>query len=396
MTETPTSHRLSNRVQSVERSKIRYMFDRAKAHDSDNLIHLEIGEPDFDTPDHIVTAASEAAHSGATHYTSNAGLPELREAIAEKTYRDNGVRYDPETQITVTVGAMEALHLALLAVADTGDRVVIPSPSWPNYETQTKLAGAIPVEVPLSEESGFALNVDRLREAIDGDTAAVVLCSPSNPTGQVYDTEAVRAAVDIAAAHGAYVIADEVYEGLVYQGSSKGIAARADNPNHVLTVSSVSKKYAMTGWRLGWLAGPEPVIDVVTTIHESTTACAASPSQHAALAAITGPQGPAERMLEAFQERRDFVVDRIAEIPELSCPSPDGAFYAFVDVGALDGTSLEIAERLLYEYDVVVAPGSGFGDAGEGYIRLSFANSLDALELGLDRIESMVRSEVGR
>jgi aspartate aminotransferase len=396
MTETSAHHHLSDRVRSVDRSKIRYMFDKAQAYDSDNLIHLEIGEPDFDTPKHIVNAAMEAANSGATHYTSNAGLSELRAAIAEKTRQDNGVEYDPATQITVTVGAMEALHLAVLAVANAGDRVVVPSPSWPNYETQAKLAGATPVEVPLPAESGFALDADRVCESIDDNTAAVILCSPSNPTGRIYDSRAVQAVVDAAADHDTYVIADEVYEGLVYQGSAEGIAAQSDHPNRVLTVNSVSKKYAMTGWRLGWLAGPEPIIEAVTTMHESTTACAASPSQHAALAAITGSQEPVQEMAAAFRKRRDFVVDRIAEIPELSCPTPDGAFYAFVDVSALDGTSLEIAERMLYEYDVVVAPGSGFGDAGEGYVRLSFANSINALETGFDRIESMVRSEAER
>lgn len=202
-------------------------------------------------------------------------------------------------------------------------------------------------------------------ETVDDETAAVVLCSPSNPTGQVYETESICAVVDAAADHDAYVIADEVYEGLVYDGSAEGIAARSDHPDRVLTVNSVSKKYAMTGWRLGWLAGPEPIIDAVTTIHESTTACAPSPSQHAALAAITGPQDAAERMAAAFRERRDFVVESIAAIPNLSCPTPDGTFYAFVDVSALEGTSLEIAEHLLYEYEVVVAPGSGFGKAGK-------------------------------
>lgn len=372
------------------------MFDKAQAYDSDDLVHLEMGEPDFDTPDHIIDAATAAARNGATHYTSNAGLLKLREAIAEKTRRDNGTEYAPATQITVTVGAMEALHLALLSVVDVGDRVVIPSPSWPNYRAQAKLAGGVPVEVPLSAETGFSLDAEEIVEAITDDTAAVILCSPSNPTGQVYDTEAIRTVVDAAVAHDAYVIADEVYEGLVYRGSVKGVAARSDQPDHVLTVNSVSKAYAMTGWRLGWLTGPEPIIEAVTTIHESTTACAAAPSQHAALAALTGSQDPAEAMRKAFGKRRDFVIDRITAIPGLSCPEPDGAFYAFVDMSALDGTSLEIAERLLYEHHVVVAPGSGFGDAGEGYVRLSFANDMEALGTGLDRLESMVRSEVKR
>lgn len=386
--------RLANRATSVERSSIRLMFDLAQEHDSEDLVHLEIGEPDFDTPDHIVEAASEAAADGQTHYTSNAGLPELREAIAADMARD-GVTVDPRSEILVTTGAMEALHLAMLTTVDPGEEVVVPTPLWPNYRTQVKLADAIPIEVPLPHEEGFALDSDRIIDAMSDETAAVVLTSPSNPTGSVYEQDAVARVVEAAVEHDAYVIADEVYKGLVYGDQPTGIAGYVDAADHVLTVSSCSKTYAMTGWRLGWLAGPEAVVDAATKLHESTTACAPSVSQHAAIAALEGPQDDVESMHEAFRERRDYVVDRLDDIPDVSCAEPEGAFYAFVDVSSLDASSLSVAKNLLYDHGVVTTPGSGFGDAGEGFLRMSFANGLERLEVGLDRFEAFVREEGG-
>ena len=391
--ETPQQRsRITDRAASVQRSQIRVMFDLAEAHDGD-LVRLEVGEPDFDTPGHVIDAAERAARGGATHYTSNAGLPELREAIAETMAREHDYRVDPDN-LLVTTGGMEALHLALLVIADAGQEVVVPTPGWPNHLTQTKLADAVPVEVPLPAEDGLALDADRIIDQIGPDTAAVVLCSPSNPTGQVFDRDEIRAVVDAAAEAGAFVIADQVYARLTYEGSQRAIAADTDHPDHVLTVDSFSKTYAMTGWRVGWLAGPSDVIDRATAVRESTTACTSSVAQHAALAALTGPQDSVREMYEAFEERRDYVVERIDAIPGVSAPRPEGAFYAFLDVRALEGTSLEIAKRLLSEYGVVVAPGGGFGEAGEGYLRVSFANSLDRLELGFDGIEAMVRDEL--
>ena len=364
------------------------MFDLAEAADRD-LVRLEVGEPDFDTPEHIVDAAAEAARAGETHYTSNAGLPELREAISETLDREYDVTYDPE-QFVVTNGGMEALHLAVLSVLGAGEELLIPSPSWPNYWTQARLADGVPVEIPMPEGTGYALDAERVIDRMGEETGAVVLCSPANPTGQLYDPEEMRAVVDAAAEHDAYVIADEVYLGLTYDRDPVGLAALTDHPEHVLTVGSCSKTYAMTGWRVGWLGGPQDVIDEVTKIHESTTACAGSVAQHAAIAALTGPQEPVEEMYDAFAERREYVADRIESMDGVSAPTPDGAFYAFLDVD-LPGSSLDIAKRLLREQDVVLAPGDGFGEAGEGKLRLSFANSLAQLEKGLDGIEAAVR-----
>lgn len=382
---TTGEHRVTERVAATERSAIRVMFDMAEAHDGD-LIRLEVGEPDFDTPEHITEAAFKAARAGETHYTSNAGMAELREAIA------NGSEEISSEGVVVTTGGMEALHLAMLTVADPASEVVIPAPAWPNYRTQVRLADAVPIEVALPESEGFALDARTVIDAMDEKTSAVVLTSPSNPTGRVFDPEAVAEVTEAAAEYDAYVIADEVYRGLVYEGEDRPIASYVD-PERVLTVDSCSKRYAMTGWRIGWLSGPTQVIDEVTKIHEATTACASSVAQHAALAAITGPQAEKRAMYDAFSDRRECVIDRIDSIPAISAVPPEGAFYAFCDVSALSGDTLSIAKRLLREYGVVTAPGNGFGEAGAGYLRVSFANDLDRIEAGFDGIEAMVREE---
>ena len=386
---------LSDRVRACEVSSIRHMFDLAdrEAREGRDLVRLEIGEPDFDTPAHVTEAATEAARAGHTHYTSNAGLPSLREAISQTLSREYGLETDPETEVVVTTGGMEALHLAMLTIADPDTEIVCPTPTWPNYLTQARLASATPVEVPLDPDEGFALDPGRVIDTMGEDTAAVVLCTPSNPTGRVYDPAAIERVVEAAVANDAYVIADEVYARLTYDRSPTSIAARTDAPEHVLTVHSCSKTYAMTGWRVGWLSGPERVISEVTKIRESTTASTSSLSQHGAIAALTGPQEPVEAMREAFAERREYVVDRLEGVEGLSAPRPQGAFYTFLDVREWEGTSLDIAESLLTEYGVVCAPGCGFGAAGEGFLRVSFANDLSRIEAGFDRIERAIDEE---
>ncbi len=378
-------HEPTDRVRRANRSRIRVMFDLAEATDGDP-VRLEVGEPDFDTPEHVVDAAAAAARGGATHYTPNAGMPETRRAIRAAMATDYGVEHDVD-EIVVTVGGMEALHLATLAVVGPGEELLYPGPAWPNYETQAFLADGRPVEVPMAAEDGYALDAERLTARMGPDTAAVVLTTPSNPTGRVYEPDAIRAVVEAAADCDAYVVADEVYAGLTYDRDPRGVAALTGHPEHVLTVGSCSKTYAMTGWRLGWLAGHRSVIDRVVTVRESTTACPSSVAQHAATEALTGPQAPFDEMYEAFERRRDYVADRLAAMAGVSAPRPEGAFYAFLDPDGV-ADSLSFAKYLLSEHDVVLAPGSGFGTAGEGRLRLSFANSLDRLEAGLDRLEA--------
>lgn len=379
---TPT-----RRVRETEPSQIRVMFDLAEQRD-DDPVRLEVGEPDFDTPAHVVEAAVDAVENDRIHYTANAGLLKLREAVSAMLAADFDVEHTPD-EICITNGGMEALHLATMATLGAGEELLIPSPAWPNYWTMAQLVDAEPVEVPMPAETGFDLDADRVIEAMSDDTGLVMLCSPSNPTGRVFDPDEMAAVVEAAADHGAYVIADEVYLGLTYDHEPKGLAAITGHPDHLLTAGSCSKTYAMTGWRVGWLAGDTSIIDEVVKVHESTTACAGSVAQHAAIAALTGPQESVEEMFEAFRERRDYVVSRIDAMEGVTCPPPEGAFYAFLDVD-LPGTSLDIAKHLLREQGVVLAPGSAFGEAGEGRLRLSFASSLENLEKGLDAIEAAV------
>jgi aspartate aminotransferase len=386
-----TDRSVSRRVARVEPQQIRRLFDLANEHDGDDVVHLELGEPDFATPEHVVEAAVAAARGGETNYTPNAGIDPLRRAIAERT-RARGIDADAE-RVVVTTGGVEALYLTLLTVTDPGDEVVVPTPAWPNPLSQARLAGADPVEVSLSPADGFEFDADRIIEAITDRTGAVVLTSPSNPTGRVFDVSEMNRVVEAAARHDAHVVADEVYHELTYGGTPRSLAAVTDRPDRVVTIDSCSKTYAMTGWRVGWLVGPEPVTAAVTKIHESTTSCVNTPAQHAALAALTGPDEPAREMKAAFERRRDAVVDRLREVPGVSVTPPEGAFYAFVDASGLPGSSMDIAERLLFEYDVVAAPGSAFGRGGEGHVRFSFANDLERLELGVERFERMVRTE---
>lgn len=386
-----TDRSVSRRVARVEPQQIRRLFDLANEHDGDDVVHLELGEPDFATPEHVVEAAVAAARGGETNYTPNAGIDPLRGAIAERA-RARGIDADAE-RVVVTTGGVEALYLTLLTVTDPGDEVVVPTPAWPNPLSQARLAGADPVEVSLSPADGFAFDADRIIEAITDRTGAVVLTSPSNPTGRVFDVSEMDRVVEAAARHDAHVVADEVYHELTYGGTPRSLAAVTDRPDRVVTIGSCSKTYAMTGWRVGWLVGPEPVTAAVTKIHESTTSCVNTPAQHAALAALTGPDGPVREMKAAFERRRDAVIDRLREVPGVSVTPPEGAFYAFVDASGLPGSSMDIAERLLFEYDVVAAPGSAFGRGGEGHVRFSFANDLERLELGVERFDRMVRTE---
>ncbi|MCU4743364.1 pyridoxal phosphate-dependent aminotransferase [Natronoglomus mannanivorans] len=395
------SSRVSDRVSRIEPQQIRVMFDRAAALEADSdaeldLVHLEIGEPDFDTPAHVVEAAHEAAAGGATTYTANAGILELREAVSERIAGETDRRIDPASEISVTTGGVEAHHLAIHAVADPGDEIVVPTPAWPNSISQAKLASAVPVQVPMPAEEGFTPDPERIVDAIGPDTATVVLTSPSNPTGRVFDETAIERVLEAAVDHGAYVLADEVYRALTYDATPPSVASVADREQRewVLTIDSFSKRYAMTGWRVGWLTGPADVIGEIVKIRESSSSSVNAPAQYAALEALTGPQDPFEEMKEAFRRRREYVVDRLESIPRISVARPEGAFYAFVNVRALEGSSWEIADRLLEEYGVVTAPGTAFGDGGAGHIRLSFANDLDRLETGLDRLEKMVRAEL--
>lgn len=375
-------------MRNPERSTIRVMFDLAEAYDGD-LVRLEVGEPDFDTPEHVIDAAARAARAGDTHYTPNSGTVECRRAIADALDARYDLQYAVD-ELVVTVGGMEALLLAVLATVGPGEELVVPGPTWPNYATQAALADAAFVEVPMPAETGFDLDPDRVIDAMSDDTGAVVLTTPNNPTGRVFDPEDCRAVVEAAADHDAYVVADEVYLSLTYDTEPRAVAEYTDYPDHVVTVGSCSKAYAMTGWRVGWLAADPALLEHVITVREATTACPSSVGQAAAIAALTGPQEPFEEMYAAFERRRDLVYDLVQATEGLTCPRPEGAFYAFLDPGVDD--SLDLARFLLREHGVVLAPGNGFGETGRGRLRLSFANSEARIREGFERIEAGLRS----
>jgi aspartate aminotransferase len=384
---------LAERTDAFEESEIRRMFDLAEEQDGD-LVRMEIGEPDFDTPEHIVDACTDAARAGATHYTHNAGITELREAIAGRYARQSDRSVDPDSEVAVTVGAMQAVNYALQAVADPGDEVVVPTPGWVNYFTIADLLNLEAVEAPLPADEGFDLVVEPIETAISEDTSAIVINSPSNPTGRVYDADAIRQVVELAADYDAFVIADEVYDQITYEDDLDGVTSVTAEYDNVVTINSFSKTYAMTGWRVGWMIAPPPIVDAARKFQQGTTTCAPSIAQHAAIEALEGPQEPIEEMIAAFARRREFVVNRIAKLPAVSCPTPQGGFYAFLDVSALGDSSFEVARRLLDDYGVVMVPGSGFGDHGEGYLRISFANDLERLQEGFDRFEAFLDDEL--
>ncbi len=377
--------RAGARARGVPPSLIRHMFDLAQ--DVPGAISLAVGEPDFPTPPHIVEAGQAALRDGWTRYSPNAGYRELREAIAEKLRKVNGLEVDPGTQVFVTVGAMEALMLTFLTALDSGDEVLVTDPCYCNYVSQLRLAGAVPVFVPTDPSRGYLPEADGLQAAITPRTRAILLNSPANPTGAVYPRDLLRAIAELAVRHDLLLVSDEAYEALVYgdmrhvsPGAFPGLAERT------VSIYSFSKEYAMTGWRVGYLTGPAPLLKVMATVQEQVASCVNAAAQRAALAALTGPQDCVEAMRQAYERRRSLVVERLNRMPGVRCPRPDGAFYVFPDVRAITTDTVRLAERLLFDHKVVVSPGEAFGPRSAGFLRLSYASSEAHLGEGLDRL----------
>ncbi len=383
---------LSNLSKDLGRSPIREMFDEADRleRSGEDLIRLEVGEPDFDSPEGVMRGAREAMEEGKTHYTSNRGILELREEISNKLEDENGIRKDPESEIIVTAGGMEAIHISMLMTLDVGEEVLIPDPGWPNFPNHVMMAGGKPVRYRLTAENDFQIDLEGLKESINSDTKGILINTPSNPLGVVQEEEALRGVADLAADENLLIYADEAYESLTYGKEHVSIGSFDEVEDRVLTMQSFSKTYAMTGWRVGYVAGPEYIIDQIVKVRESTSSCTSSISQGAALGALRWEEESVERMRKAYMRRRDILMDEIESIPGVSCVKPEGAFYAFPDVSTLSGSSLEIAKDLLYEEGVVSVPGSGFGDTGEGFLRFSYANKDENVREGLERFHSFV------
>ncbi len=349
------------------------------------------GEPDFDTPEHIKAAAIAALEAGFTKYTPSSGIPELRQAIADKLLADNQLNYRAN-QIVVSNGAKHSCYNAILATCQPGDEVIIPSPYWVSYPDMVKLAGADPVIVPTTERNSWKLRAEDFENAMTPRTKMLILNSPGNPSGSVYTREELQAIVDVATEEDIYILSDEIYEKLVYEGAEHVSVASISKEAYdlTITVNGFSKAYAMTGWRLGYLAAPEAVAKAVDSIQSHSTSNPCSFAQKGALAALKGDQQPLQDMHDEFDMRRNYMYDRITKIPNITAVKPQGAFYVLVNISQLGLSSQNFADRLLSKANVAVVPGAAFGD--DRTVRLSYATSIDVIKKGLDRFQDFCRT----
>jgi aspartate/methionine/tyrosine aminotransferase len=369
------------------------MFEKAKALErrGEKLIHFELGEPDFDTPKHIKEAAKQALDEGCTHYAPNAGILELREAIAEKLKKENNFEADPVTQICVTVGSQEAAYLAIMCTIEAGDEVLITDPSYYTYRNCVHMAGGKPIFVPVKKENEFRLDPDDLEKMITSKSKMVIINSPCNPTGAVMAKDDLQAIDELAIKHNLLVLSDEIYEKITYDGQKHySIAALSKEPGRIITVNGFSKAYAMTGWRVGYVVASKMIISEVVKMQQSALSSVTTFAQKGAVAALRGPQEPVLNMLKEFEKRREVIIDGLNKIEGFSVIKPKGAFYVFVDVRKLGKPSLEVSDYLLNEAKVVTTPGAAFGENGEGYIRISYATSIENIKEGLSRIKQAV------
>ena len=386
----PTGVRLSRRVADLPPSGIRRFFDLLA--NMEDVISLGVGEPDFATPWHIREAAIHSLERGYTMYTSNLGLPELRRAIADHLRRLYGVEYDPDDEVLVTVGVSEGLDLALRALLDPGDEVLIPEPSYVSYGPCTTLAGGEPVYVPTRAEDGFELDPESLARRITRRTRAVLIGYPNNPTGAVMPREKLEAIVDLARRHGLVVISDEIYDRLVYGAPHVCVPALPGARDVTVLLGGFSKSYAMTGWRIGYLCAPRDLVAGMVKIHQYGALCAPIMSQKAAIEAIRSGECDVREMVAEYDGRRRLLVHGLNELG-LETFEPRGAFYAFPSIRSTGLTSEQFAERLLREQHVAVVPGNAFGSSGEGYVRCCYATGTAGIA---EAIERMKRFLVGR
>ncbi len=391
---------ISKIVQALEPSATLAMAAKARELKASGktVFDFSVGEPDFNTPAHICEAAQDAMKKGHTHYTASSGINELRTAIAKHYQRSHGLEYAMQ-QVIVSNGAKHSLHNAFTTLCNPGDEVIIPAPYWVSYAELVKLTGAKPVIVSTDEASNFKLSPAQLRAAITPKTKVLLLCSPSNPTGSMYSRDELAALADVVIEKDLTVISDEIYERLVYGDHTFASFAtvRAGLQDRVITINGVSKAYAMTGWRIGWLLAPLAIAKAIDGLQSQETSNPSSVSQYAALAALEGPQTCVDTMLVEFAKRREFVRKRIATLPNVSCPEMGGAFYAFCNIkahlgrtysGVAVNNSADWCLQLLAQQGVAAVMGSAFG--AEGYMRISFATSMANLEAGFDRIEAFL------
>ena len=380
--------KFANRMQQLGTETAFEVLVRAKALEAQgrDIIHLEIGEPDFDTPAYITEAACEALHAGATHYTPAPGMPSLREAIAADATARRGVTFAPEN-VVVTPGGKPIMFFSILALVDSGDEVIYPHPGFPIDESMIQFVGGTPVPIPLEESRDFSLDAQRLCDLITPKTRMIILNSPHNPTGGVLSREDIEAIADAVRQHpDLVVLSDEIYSRMLYGGEHVSIASLPEMRERTIVLDGFSKIYAMTGWRLGYGLFPTEIAPAVARLMTNSNSCTAAFTQLAGAAALTGSQAPSEEMVAEFHKRRDVIIAGLNQIPGVSCKMPRGAFYAFPNITGTGMSSREVADKLLYEGGVATLAGTSFGAYGEGYIRLSYANSIANIEEALSRI----------
>lgn len=378
---------LSDKVVEIKPSGIRKFFDIVS--EMKDAISLGVGEPDFDTPWHIRDEGIYAFERGKTFYTSNAGLKDLRVEIANYLKRSQGIEYNPDNEIIVTVGGSEGIDIGLRAIINSGDEVIIPQPSYVSYEPCSILAGAKPVVINLKPENDFRLTPEELEAAITDKTKILILPYPNNPTGAIMEPEDLEKIAKIAIEKDILVMSDEIYSELTYKGRHVSIASIAGMKERTILINGFSKAYAMTGWRLGYVCAPKEIITQMTKIHQFAIMCAPTISQYAAVEALKNGDEDVKEMREAYNQRRRFLMNAFKKM-KLECFEPYGAFYVFPCIKEFGMTSEEFATRFLKEEKVAVVPGTAFGDCGEGFLRISYAYSLDNLKIAINRLEKFI------
>ncbi len=380
----------ASRLSKIQPSGIRRLFSLAK--NMPDVISLGLGEPDFVPPTHVLEAVREALDGGKTHYTLTNGIIELREALAEKAKRDYGLTYNPETEILVTVGGTQAVFLALMALVNPGDEVLLPDPGFVCYKPSVLMAEGIPVSMSALEKRNFKLNSDAVMSQVTERSRIMIINSPNNPTGAVFSYNDLTSLAKLAVERDLTVISDEVYERITYDGVRHYcFASFPGMRERTLVVGSFSKTYAMTGFRIGYVFGPEELITPMMLAHQFSVACVNGPAQYAAVSALEGPQNFVNDMVAEFDKRRNLLYERLNGIEGFSCKLPKGAFYAFANIKEFGESSENLAKFLLNRGKVATVPGSAFGRYGEGYLRFSYATAYDKIEEALDRIEQATR-----
>ncbi len=378
---------LSQKALQIKPSGIRKFFDIVS--EMKDAISLGVGEPDFDTPWHIRDEGIYAFERGKTFYTSNAGLKDLRCEISNYIKKDQGVVYNPDNEILVTVGGSEAIDIGLRAVINPGDEVIIPQPSYVSYEPCAILADAVPVIVNLKAENEFRLTAEELSNAITDKTKVLVLPYPNNPTGAIMEREDLEAIAKVIIEKDILVMSDEIYSALTYKGKHVSIVSLPEMKERTILINGFSKAYAMTGWRLGYACGPKEIIKQMTKIHQFAIMCAPTTSQYAAIEALKNGDADVLEMRQAYNQRRRYLIDAFKKMG-LECFEPYGAFYVFPSIKEFGMTSEEFATKFLTEEKVAVVPGTAFGECGEGYLRISYAYSLETLKIAIKRLENFI------